>query len=35
MAQGWALLTAAQRANVKADYAQAGIKLVVAGEFFL
>lgn len=32
MVQGWALLTAAQRAGVKQDYAAASIKLVVTGK---
>ncbi|KAL8281013.1 hypothetical protein RQP46_006692 [Phenoliferia psychrophenolica] len=30
MAEGWRELTAAQRSSVKADYAQAGIKLIVS-----
>lgn len=34
MAQGWVQLSASQRAAVKADYGQAGIKLIVSGWTF-
>lgn len=34
MAQGWQLLSSAQRAAVKSDYASAGIKLIITGSYF-